>query len=97
MLTYTPFSIISAISLEPIRILSNFLHLLKAWENLDQVVIGLGFASHWLKSWREIFKLINKCSNCVIALDSHLIIISYCKSAWQPTMALQLSQGLRLF
>ena len=39
-----------------------------------QGTIGFGFASHWLKNWREIFKPITKRSNChcVIALDSHL-------------------------
>ena len=39
-----------------------------------QVVIGLGFASHWLKNWREIFKPITKRGNrnCVITFDSHL-------------------------
>ena len=36
--------------------------------------IGFGFASHWLKNWRESFKPITKCSNRnhVIAFDSHL-------------------------
>ena len=36
--------------------------------------IGFGFASHWLKNWRESFKPITKCSNRnhVITLDSHL-------------------------
>ena len=35
--------------------------------------IGFGFASHWLKSWRETFKAITKRSNRnhVITLDSH--------------------------
>ena len=32
-------------------------NLLKAWEKLRvQGVIGFGFASHWLKEWRRIFK-----------------------------------------
>ena len=37
-------------------------------------VIGFGFASHWLKNWRESFKPITKGSNRnhVITLDSHL-------------------------
>ena len=36
--------------------------------------IGLGFASHWLKNWRESFKPITKHSNRdhVITFDSHL-------------------------
>ena len=37
-------------------------------------VIGFGFATHWLKNWRESFKSITKPSNRdhVIAFDSHL-------------------------
>ena len=36
--------------------------------------IGFGFASHWLKSWRESFKPITKRSNRnhVVTFDSHL-------------------------
>ena len=36
--------------------------------------IGFGFASHWLKSWRESFKPITKRSNInhVITFNSHL-------------------------
>jgi len=36
--------------------------------------IGFGFASHWLKNWRETFKPITKRShrNHVITFDSHL-------------------------
>ena len=36
--------------------------------------IGFGFASHWLKNWREPFKPITKRSNRnhVITFDSHL-------------------------
>ena len=36
--------------------------------------IGFGFASHWLKNWRESFKPITKRSNRnhVIPFDSHL-------------------------
>ena len=36
--------------------------------------IGFGFASHWLKNWRESFKAITKHSNRnpVITFDSHL-------------------------
>ena len=35
---------------------------------------GLGFASHWLKNWRDSFKPITKHSNRnhVITFDSHL-------------------------
>ena len=35
---------------------------------------GFGFASHWLKKWRESFKPISKRSNRnhVITFDSHL-------------------------
>ena len=37
-------------------------------------VIGLGFASHWLKNWRESLEPITKRSNRnhVITFDSHL-------------------------
>ena len=36
--------------------------------------IGFGFDSHWLKNWRDSFKLIAKRSNRnhVITFDSHL-------------------------
>ena len=36
--------------------------------------IGFGFASHWLKDWREYFKPMTKCTNHnhVITFDSHL-------------------------
>ena len=39
-----------------------------------QGAIGFGFASHWLKNWRESFKPITKRSNRnhVITFDSHL-------------------------
>ena len=43
---------------------------------------GFGFASYWLKNWREIFKAITKCSNrnrlntCYI---SHLL-----RRLWSP-------------
>ena len=35
---------------------------------------GFGFASHWLKNWRESFKPITKRSNrnLVVTFDSHL-------------------------
>ena len=37
-------------------------------------MIGFGFASHWLKNWRDSFKPITKRSNRnhVITFDSHL-------------------------
>ena len=50
-------------------------NLLKAREkSREQGAIGFGFAPHWLKYWREIFKPITKCSNRnqVITFDSHL-------------------------
>ena len=39
--------------------------------------IGFGFASHWLKIWRESFKPITKRSNRnhVITRDSHLKLL----------------------
>ena len=33
---------------------------------------GFGFASHWLKNWRESFQPITKRSNHIITFDSHL-------------------------
>ena len=55
---------------EFLAIISN---LIKAREKL-RVQGAIDFASQWLKNWREIFKPINKRSNCnrVITLDSHL-------------------------
>ena len=49
--------------------------------------IGFGFASHWLKNWRESFKPITKRSkrNHVITFDSHL------KTALTRTTTLTLS------
>ena len=43
-------------------------------ESRVQGAIGLGFASHWLKNWRESFKPITKRTNHnhVITFDSHL-------------------------
>ena len=43
-------------------------------ESRVQGAIGFGFASHWLKNWREVFKPITKRSNRnrVITFDSHL-------------------------
>ena len=60
---------------EPIRIPRNYLLLAQSAEKSRvQGAIGFGFASHWLKNWREIFKPITKHSNCsrVIAFDSNL-------------------------
>ena len=39
-----------------------------------KIGFGFGFASHWLKNWRECFKPITKRSNRnhVITFDSHL-------------------------
>jgi len=50
---------------------------LEAWEKSRvHGAIGFGFASHWLKNWRESFKPITKRSNRnhVITFDSHLKI-----------------------
>ena len=50
--------------------------------------IGFGFASHWLKNWRESFKPITKRSNRnhVITFDSHLkTALSIKQSINQPT------------
>ena len=50
--------------------------------------IGFGFASHWLKNWRESFKPITKRSNRnhVITFDSHLKIalkVEFCLLQWR--------------
>ena len=50
-------------------------NLLKAREKSRiQSAVGFGFASHWLKNWRDTFKPITKRinRNRVITLDSHL-------------------------
>ena len=50
-------------------------NLLKAREKSRvHSAIGFGFASNWLKNWREIFKPITKRinRNHVITFDSHL-------------------------
>ena len=53
--------------------------------------IGFGFASHWLKNWRESFKPITKRSNCnhVITFDRHLKTALYihCKNAQLSTIS----------
>ena len=45
---------------EPITIPSNYLYLAQSFEREKSRVrdaIGFGFASHWLKNWRESFKV----------------------------------------
>ena len=62
-------------------------NLLKAREKL--LVHGaIGFASLWLKNWREVFKPIPKRNNCnhVITFDRHL------KTA--PSSQIEFIQGL---
>ena len=46
--------------------------------------IGFGFASHWLKNWRQSFKPITKRSNRdhVITFDSHLKTALYPRSCY---------------
>ena len=49
--------------------------------------IGFGFASHWLKNWRESFKPITKRSNrnYIITFDSHLktaLIFNHNREVW---------------
>ena len=45
-----------------------------------QGAIAFGFATHWLKKWREAFKPITKRSNCnrVITCDCHLKLLCLC-------------------
>ena len=53
-------------------------YLLKAWEKSRvHGAIAFGFASHWLKNWRESFKPITKCCNRnhVITFNSHLKLL----------------------
>jgi len=50
--------------------------------------IGFGFASHWLKNWRESFKPMTKRSNRnrIITFDSHLktaLKVRLWRSAWR--------------
>ena len=50
-----------------LKFLANTCELLKARENSRvHSAIGFGFVFHWLKNWREIFKPITKCRNCII-------------------------------
>ena len=53
--------------------LINTCNLLKAREKLRPLG-AFGFASHWLKNWREIFKPITKRTsrNRIITFQSHL-------------------------
>ena len=55
------------------QLLAIICNLLKAREE-SRVNGAIGFASHWLKNWRESFKPITKRSNRdhVITFDSHL-------------------------
>ena len=61
--------------------------------------------NHWLKNWRDSFKLITKRSNCnhVITFDSHLETALYIKNQWKTKVflffafALRISPLLRLF
>ena len=50
--------------------------------------IGFGFASHWLKNWRESFKPITKRSNRnhVITFDSHLKTAVFCDYSMLVTL-----------
>ena len=59
-------------------------------------VIGFGFASHWLKNWRESFKPITKRSNRnhVLTFDSHLKT-ALCKFHHYPIAPLYLQAGVK--
>ena len=61
--------------------------------------IGFGFASHWLKNWRESFKPITKRSNRnhVITFDSHLktaLITTEANSAMNQSQFLAITCNL---
>ena len=44
---------------------------------------GFGFASHWLKNWRDSFKPVTKRNrNHVITFDSHLKTALKCEISW---------------
>ena len=60
--------------LRPITIPSNCNSLKAREKSRVHGAIDFGFASHWLKNWRESFKPITKRSNRnhVISFDSHL-------------------------
>ena len=70
---------------EPITIPSNYIELEAREESCAHGAIGFGFASHWLKNWRESFKPITKCSNRnhVITFDSHLKTALSCVSCFR--------------
>ena len=59
------------------------------FQRFDVGAIGFGFASHWLKNWRDSFKPITKCStrNHVITFDSHLKLSFLCISLPFPSFA----------
>ena len=52
--------------------------------------IGFGFASHWLKNWRESFKPITKCSNRNHVITSGLSIsFEVASSFWKEGVSLR--------
>ena len=65
--------------------------------------IGFGFASHWLKNWRDSFKPINKRSNRnpLITFDSHLKTALYqrfsCTLLWSRSLFPALDAGCTNF
>ena len=61
---------------EPITIPSNYLYLEARENSRVHGAIGFGFASRWLKNWRESCEPVTKRSNLngVITFDSHLKI-----------------------
>ena len=60
---------------EPITVPSN--HLEAREKSRVHGAIGFGFASHWLKNWRDSFKPMTKRSNRnhVITFDGHLKLL----------------------
>ena len=61
--------------------------------------IGFGFASHWLKNWRESFKPIIKRSNRnhVITFDSHLKTALIWLLIWHSSVCLIPNLGVSRF
>ena len=56
------------------QFLATICNLLKAWEkSCVHGAIGISFASHWLKNWRESFKAIFKRSNRNHVIPSKII------------------------
>ena len=52
--------------------------LLKVQQKVSiQGVIGFGFASHWVKNWLEIFKLLESFKNCSNKFCSDWQVINY--------------------